>query len=42
MAKKRKRKSRKMPSALLAHFAAKTLFMMKKRGIKPELNAHKK
>jgi hypothetical protein len=31
-----------MPSALLAHFAARTLQLLKKRGIKPELNAHKK
>ncbi len=44
MAKKRRRKvgGRKMPKEVLAHFMAKTLLLAKKRGIVPELNAHKK
>jgi hypothetical protein len=44
MARRRKRKkgSRKMPDHVLAHFAAKTIIALKKRGIVPELNAHKK
>ena len=45
MSKRRKRvgkSGRKMPKEVLAHFMAKTIMLAKKRGIVPELNAHKK